>query len=142
MAKRVVMPDHVFGANEKTSWMGHQHEQPLAHLKATQAAEEFNKAGLASAPIGGLAATLAERKKQHGDFTDHAACAQDFKKVFRAHVRRNNKDDGMRGLSDVQIEAAEMILHKLARIVAGDPNHKDHWDDIAGYATITSERIK
>lgn len=29
-----------------------------------------------------------------------------------------------------------MILAKIARIVSGDPNHADHWDDIAGYALL------
>jgi len=35
-----------------------------------------------------------------------------------------------------QGEAIHMICVKLARIVCGDPNHADHWDDIAGYARL------
>ena len=34
-----------------------------------------------------------------------------------------------------------MIVHKIARILAGDPNHADHWHDIAGYAILVEERI-
>jgi len=32
--------------------------------------------------------------------------------------------------------ALEMISLKLARIICGDPNFADHWDDIAGYAEL------
>lgn len=34
-----------------------------------------------------------------------------------------------------------MIAHKLARIAVGDPDVNDHWDDIAGYATLVSQRM-
>ena len=29
---------------------------------------------------------------------------------------------------------------EIARILEGDPSHKDHWDDIAGYAKLIAER--
>lgn len=35
-----------------------------------------------------------------------------------------------------QLEAIHMILHKIARIVAGDARFQDHWVDIIGYATL------
>ena len=35
-----------------------------------------------------------------------------------------------------------MILHKIGRILAGDPNHKDHWVDIAGYANLPIKEIE
>ncbi|WP_257617167.1 hypothetical protein [Campylobacter pinnipediorum] len=35
-----------------------------------------------------------------------------------------------------------MIAHKIARILAGNPNYKDHWDDIAGYATLVSKELE
>jgi hypothetical protein len=40
-----------------------------------------------------------------------------------------------------QIEALEMICHKIARVLNGDPNHHDHWHDIAGYATLVANRL-
>lgn len=43
-------------------------------------------------------------------------------------------------LTDVQRESIDLIATKLARICCGDPNHRDHWDDIAGYATLVSQR--
>lgn len=77
---------------------------------------------------------LEERRKQHGSFLDHATITQSFKQT--AH-----DSPGWDRLSDTQREGVEMILHKLGRILAGDPNHHDHWDDIGGYARITRECI-
>ncbi len=76
---------------------------------------------------------LAERGKTHGDFKDHAACTQQMKVVFRQFVRGK--------LSDVQQEAVDMIIHKLGRVAAGNPNFADHWDDIAGYAKLVSQDL-
>lgn len=77
---------------------------------------------------------LKQRRKQHGDFLDHAAITQSFKQT--AH-----DSPGWEHLSDTQREGVEMILHKLGRILAGNPNHHDHWDDIGGYARITRQCI-
>jgi hypothetical protein len=41
-----------------------------------------------------------------------------------------------------QREALDMIAHKIARIINGDPDYADSWVDIAGYATLVSERLK
>lgn len=35
-----------------------------------------------------------------------------------------------------------MICHKMARIINGDPNYRDSWDDVAGYATLVAKRLK
>ena len=83
-----------------------------------------------------LSAILEERKKQHGDFSVHAAISQRLKAIAWSDI------GGYSSMSDTQREAIDMILHKVARILAGDPNHHDHWDDIAGYAKITRDRIK
>ena len=34
-----------------------------------------------------------------------------------------------------------MILRKIGRINAGDPNEPDHWLDLEGCARITRERL-
>lgn len=77
---------------------------------------------------------LNERGKTHGDFTDHAAITQALKQEM-------SYTDKWRGLTYVQKEALEMIQHKVGRILAGDPNFKDHWDDIAGYAKLVADRL-
>jgi len=76
---------------------------------------------------------LAERQKQHGSFSAHSDFAQRLKRVVREAESK---------LSDPQREALDMILHKIARICAGDPNHVDHWTDIAGYATRAREETE
>jgi hypothetical protein len=35
-----------------------------------------------------------------------------------------------------------MIVHKLARIVNGDPNYGDSWRDIEGYAKLVADRLE
>ena len=78
---------------------------------------------------------LSTRAKTHGDFADTARISQDMKRIVQSEV-------GWDKLSDVQREVLQMIMTKIARIVSGNPNVKDHWDDIAGYAKLASERIK
>ena len=51
------------------------------------------------------------------------------------------RDHGIYELSPDQAEALDMIAHKIARILNGDPNHHDHWHDIAGYATLIADRL-
>jgi len=77
---------------------------------------------------------LEERGTTHGNFTDNAEIAQRMKRVVRDGVMWNE-------CTPVQKEAIDMILHKIARAVSGNPNYNDHWDDIAGYATLVSDRI-
>ena len=79
-------------------------------------------------------ALLDNRGKTHGDFSHHARITQELKEKVR-------EEPGWGKLTDCQCEAIDMILHKIGRILAGNPNHKDHWDDIAGYARLVSDRI-
>lgn len=76
---------------------------------------------------------LAQRQKTHGKFTTHAQISQDLKNVMREH--------GMNELDAYQIEALEMIAHKIARILNGNPNFNDHWIDAAGYATLVADEL-
>lgn len=78
----------------------------------------------------GVEGILCERQKTHGEFRTHAVMSQYLKDVM-ADKR----------LSSVQREGLEMIFHKIARILNGNPDYKDHWDDIAGYATLVSKEI-
>lgn len=78
---------------------------------------------------------LNERQGSHGDFTDNAAIMQALKEVIRQGINWADR------LTPVQREALEMIAHKIGRILTGNPNVHDHWDDIAGYATLVSQRI-
>lgn len=77
---------------------------------------------------------ISEREKTHGDFSDFACVAQSFKDILHNHPN-------WASLTFVQKEGAEMVSNKLARILAGDPNFLDHWDDIGGYARLVAQRL-
>jgi hypothetical protein len=77
---------------------------------------------------------LTERAKTHGDFRTQSMRSQQLKGVIRG-------SENWAELSNAQREALEMIASKLARILVGDPNVKDHWDDVAGYALLAGENI-
>ena len=85
-------------------------------------------------PPAGIDAILAEREKTHGSFSVHAECTQTLEDTFYSYK-------GCSFFTAVQLEAVHMIFHKLGRIAAGSPSYKDHWDDIAGYATLVSRDI-
>ena len=80
---------------------------------------------------------LSEREKTHGDFIDHARVTWRLKQVLKDESEIMGKN-----LSPVQNEALEMICHKIGRIFAGNPDFIDHWDDIAGYATLVAKNLR
>ena len=69
------------------------------------------------------------RQKTHGDFVETGAVAQEIKTALR-------ESSGWASLSPTRREALEKIAAKMARVVCGDAGHRDHWDDIAGYAEL------
>lgn len=78
---------------------------------------------------------LEERGSRYGIFKDHAAVTQRIK-------REINNALGDRALAYDQFEALDMIAHKIGRIVNGDPDYIDSWDDIAGYAKLVADRLR
>lgn len=83
-------------------------------------------------------ATLAERGSRYGKFKDHAKITQELKRAIFRHLDTVSKAD----LAADQLEALEMICHKIGRIVNGDPNYADSWIDIAGYAKLVADRLE
>ena len=71
---------------------------------------------------------LNEREKTHGSFQQ----VSDISSALKSIIRENYPDS----LKNRQKEALEAICGKIARILSGDSNFKDHWDDIAGYAKL------
>lgn len=41
-----------------------------------------------------------------------------------------------------QKDALYMIIVKMSRILNGNPDYVDNWEDIAGYATLVANRLK
>jgi len=81
--------------------------------------------------------TLDERAQDYGKFKDGAALMQAIKRTLADHARMHNKT-----FADDQWEALEMIVHKIGRIVNGNPDKVDHWVDIAGYAKLIADRLQ
>lgn len=81
--------------------------------------------------------TLDARAEMYGKFKDGAALMQSIKRELSSHAAKHGKT-----FADDQWEALEMIVHKIGRIVNGDPDVVDHWVDIAGYATLIAERLE
>lgn len=77
--------------------------------------------------------TLIERGNRYGAFADHAKIAQ--------NIKRGMQCEGYDNLPDMHRQALEVIADKIARILNGDPNYKDNWHDIQGYAKLVEDRI-
>jgi hypothetical protein len=84
---------------------------------------------------------LEEREKTHGSFARNAEISQSLKQVMHGTYSRGGAKFGTAygQLNEVHAEALDMIALKLSRILSGQANHKDHWDDIAGYAKLATE---
>ena len=79
--------------------------------------------------------TIAERGKRYGDFTDHARISQGLQRVLLSEAKWWEMSDDKR-------EALILIVHKIARILNGDPEYADNWHDIGGYAKLAEDRCK
>lgn len=80
--------------------------------------------------------TLTERGSRYGKFADHATITQRLKNVMHDSP---NWAEGK--LTNSQMEALEMIAHKIGRILNGDPNYDDSWIDIEGYAKLVTKEL-
>lgn len=79
--------------------------------------------------------TLAEREARYGGFCTQAGVSQNLKYSMQSSRNWNN-------LHPFQREALEMIQHKIARMLNGDPNYEDSVVDIIGYATLMLEAMR
>ncbi len=77
--------------------------------------------------------TLKERGERYGEFADYATIADKIKEAMDWHDNPN--------LKPIHTEALSMIASKIARILCGDPDYKDNWHDIAGYAALVENEL-
>lgn len=66
---------------------------------------------------------------RYGPFIDNAVIAQETKHVW-------HKSPNWEKLNAAQQEALDLIAMKVSRILSGDPNYVDNWDDIEGYSRL------
>ena len=83
-----------------------------------------------------ITTTLAQRGARYGAFKGHAEITQHLKAYYRDELAKRGKT-----MDADQYEALDMIMHKIGRIVNGDPNYNDSWIDIAGYAQLVADRL-
>lgn len=76
-----------------------------------------------------------ERRKTHGDWPETARIADELCAVIAAAQDRR-RARGQPQLKPHQLQALVQDQFKTARILAGDPDFPDHWDDKAGYAWL------
>lgn len=85
--------------------------------------------------------TIKERTSIHGNFAEVAEVSQILKDVLLEYSR-DKPNAGWYGLNAMQKEALSMILHKISRIICGDPNVKDHWLDLSGYSMLVVKDLE
>ena len=79
--------------------------------------------------------TLSERGNRYGSFASLAQISQDLKGVM-------HKSTNWGKLTASQKEALEMVQHKIARMLNGDPTYIDNPVDIVGYATLMMKNMQ
>ena len=77
---------------------------------------------------------LADRARTHGDFEHVAKMSQNLKHQMQSVNAYAHLDYYM-------AESLEQIAMKIARILSGNAMQVDHWQDIAGYATLVVRQI-
>lgn len=75
---------------------------------------------------------LSEREKTHGDYNEVARVSQGLKYALR--------HGPIEEVPAVIRESLELICMKMARIVCGDHNERDHYLDIIGYAKLALQK--
>lgn len=78
--------------------------------------------------------TLQARGSIYGDYSNNARVTQGIMKLLMT-------GENAKALDANHLEGLHMIAHKMSRIVNGDPDYKDSWHDIQGYAKLVEDRI-
>ncbi len=87
-------------------------------------------------PMPEVDATLDARAVNYGKFIEGAEVMQMLKRVVQNALSNRDKT-----LAHDQAESLDMIIHKIGRIINGNPDVVDHWLDIAGYAQLVADRL-
>lgn len=77
---------------------------------------------------------LSARGKEYGEFHEHARITQNIKTAYKDSPNWNS-------LSPAMKESLEMNAHKVGRILNGNMNNKDSWQDIEGYTKLVSDLL-
>jgi hypothetical protein len=78
---------------------------------------------------------IPNRDEQHGGLEAVGQISQNLKGCIRAGCNWHR-------LTPAQREALDMMMHKVARILSGDSQLRDHWLDAAGYPLCIARMIE
>lgn len=78
---------------------------------------------------------MVDRRKTHGDFRVGANYTQSVETLMRAMPNWDKLTPSMK-------EALHMIQHKIHRILTGEFDRLEHWEDIPGYGNIIVQILK
>ena len=84
-----------------------------------------------------LTEILEQRGSRYGKFAHNAAISQDLKCNMRRHPYSRYNE-----LAADQQEALDQFACKISRLLVGDADYADNWDDIAGFATLVANRLR
>ena len=108
----------------------------IAYYNRNKGRKKATKKSARPTTKGYALSLLNTREATRGDYGVNAGVSQSIKSVFQGSPEYLTK------LSSEQKESAELIATKFGRIIAGDPNNPEHWEDIAGYASLIAERLR
>ena len=77
---------------------------------------------------------LEARGREYGNFSEHARITQNIKAAYKDSSNWNSLTPAMK-------ESLEMNAHKVGRILNGNMNNKDSWQDIEGYTNLVSKTL-
>jgi len=104
----------------------------MTEINITEAVEAMGFTETYATPL------LNERESTHGNYVDTARIAQRLKRILiEEYVQRGKR--GQQPLNFRQQESLDLICTKIARVISGDADNADHWNDIAGYAKLITE---
>ena len=112
--------------------------EQMAQIKAASSATDLPESAFTEKLFeepGQIDKTLTERGSRYGSFNDLAQISQGLKEAMRA-------TPGWAKLTASQKEALEMVQHKVARMLNGDPTYEDNAVDIVGYATLMMKNMQ
>ena len=78
--------------------------------------------------------TLQQRGNRYGKFSEHARISVNIKEALRDSRNWGKLEPNMQ-------EALDMVAHKVARILNGDPNYDDSWIDASAYLQLVVKKL-
>jgi len=121
---------------DDSQFLKHLGIDPVKYAQAVESLQEAKKEMEIEMYEDAVDATLDARAVDYGKFIEGAEVMQMLKRVVQNALSNRDKV-----LAHDQAESLDMIIHKIGRIINGNPDVMDHWLDIAGYAQLVADRL-